>query len=241
MVLLVADAWPPFNATAGDDPEGYFVDIARAVFSEAGYTVDYQNVPWKRAIQGTHDGLFDGAIGASRTDGAGLVFPEEELARNRLAFYTRADDDWCFNGEQSLDGVSLGVIQGYDYRTWLLDYIERYQEEPERIQVMSGENPLEQNLVKLCNQRVDVVVDTDASIRYLAHQSGITDQIRKAGAGEEVAFCYIAFSPNERGRELAGILSDGIRELRRSGRLAEILSSYGLTDWQEQDYRRDCE
>ena len=48
-------------------------------------------VPWKRAIAETRSGRYHGAIGASKTDAQGFVFPEEELARNVLSFYIKKD------------------------------------------------------------------------------------------------------------------------------------------------------
>jgi polar amino acid transport system substrate-binding protein len=118
-LVLIADPWPPFNMEVGSDREGYIVDVARMVFEAAGHKVTYKNVPWKRAISGTRSGTYTGAIGASKTDGEGLVFPDEELARNVLAFYVLKDSLWKFEGLSSIETVAIGVIGGYDYREWL--------------------------------------------------------------------------------------------------------------------------
>ena len=71
-----------------------------------------------------------------------------------------------FRNKSDIERVSLGVIAGYDYRQWLLDYI------------------------------------------------------------------YIAFSPKRAdSQRYARMLSEGVVQLRRTGRLAVILSKYGLKDW----------
>lgn len=45
---------------------------------------------------------------------------------------------------------------------------------------------------------------------------------------------YIAFSPEIKdSQRYAQILSKGIKELRKSGRLKEILSKYDLMDWKQ--------
>lgn len=235
-IVLVADPWPPFNNEPGSDREGYLVDVARAVFEPAGHTVTYKTVPWKRAIDGTRSGRYAGAIGASKTDAAGFVFPDEELARNVLSFYTRRDNPWRFEGPASIETVSIGVAAGYDYRRWLNDYIRVQRGNHRRVQIVAGTNPLKQNLKKLLFKRIDVVVDSEAAIRYTAKEMGILEEIHPAGYGVEPAYIYIAFSPAlTDSPKLARMLSEGIADLRHSGRLKELLDRYGLRDWRDYD------
>jgi polar amino acid transport system substrate-binding protein len=231
-IVLVADPWPPFNNQPGSDREGYLVDVARAVFEPAGHTVIYMTVPWKRAIEGTRTGRYTGAIGASKTDAAGFVFPDEELARNVLAFYVRSDHPWRFDGPASIETVSIGVAAGYDYRRWLNDYIQVHRGNDRRVQIVAGANPLKQNLQKLLLKRIDVVVDTEAAIRFTAKEMGVLEEIHAAGYGVETAYIYITFSPVLTvSPKLASLLSKGVADLRRSGRLQRILDRYGLRDW----------
>lgn len=232
VLTLAADAWLPFNGTADTEPEGFMLDVAREVFDSRGIEIRYINTSWSRAIKGTEEGLFDGAVGASIGDGENLVFPGQELGRGYLAFYVQSDEQWTFEGIDSLSGKSLGVIESYDYRPWLGKYIRENNGDSRRIQVMSGENPLEQNIMKLVSGRVDVVVGNESTIRFAAKKLGILEKIKPAGYDDQVAFLYIGFSPaNPRSEEYARILSDGINELRLNGRLGEILDRYGLKDW----------
>ena len=50
-VILAADPWCPHNCLAGAPQEGYMVDIAREIFTAAGYEFDYQNFGWARSLQ----------------------------------------------------------------------------------------------------------------------------------------------------------------------------------------------
>jgi len=231
-ITLVADEWPPFNDKPGSEREGYLVDVARAVFGEQGYQVVYQLVPWARAVDMTRRGQADGAIGASRTDAPDFVFPEEELARNKLAFYTRKGDPWRFAGPSSVQGVTLGTIAGYDYRPWLLEYIAANQDKANKVQILHGNDPLQRNLTKLLAGRIDVVVDNEAAILSVAGEMGVLEKISSAGYGDETAFIYIAFSPAKpEARAHAARLSRGIATMREDGRLRAILARYNLTDW----------
>ncbi len=227
-ITIVADEWPPFNIVPGSEYEGYMVDIARTVFSPKGIEIDYKVIPWKRAVKGTRDGDYNAVIGASRTDAEGFIFPNEELAQNILSFYVKNGNPWIFENKNSLDSIKLGTIGGYDYRKWLNAHIKE-NESSDKVQIIMGDSPLKRNLQKVILGRIDVVVDNEAAIRWVAKKDGILDEITAAGYGKEPSFCYIAFSPNIEGsKNYAQILSDGIKELRSSGELQIILDKYGL-------------
>jgi len=236
VITLVADAWPPYNGGEDDELEGYMIDVAREVFGAEGYTVDYVIVPWKRALSGSLSGRYDGAVGTTKLEGAGLVFPGQELLRSRIAFYVRQDSAWKFSGPSSLDGVSLGVARGYDYTDWLNVYIVENESRPDRIQILEGHFPLRQNIRKLLAGRIDVMAGDEGCTRYTAIREGVLDQLTMAGRDPEENWCYIAFTPaREQGAKYAEILDAGIQRLRRNGRLDAILARYGVTDWARAD------
>lgn len=210
------------------------VDIAREVFEEKGIEVQYMTMPWKRALAETRKGVYTAAIGASKTDATGFVFPEEELARTKLAFYVKKGNPWKFKDIESIKQIKLGAIAGYDYRQWLNDYIKVNSNNPDKVQILTGDVPLQRNLSKLLLDRIDVVVDTEAAILWEAKRLGISHDIEPAGYGSEPSFCYIAFSPNRvRSPIYAQMLSDGIVKLRENGKLQDILDKYGLIDWKK--------
>jgi polar amino acid transport system substrate-binding protein len=180
----------------------------------------------------TQAGKVDGAIGASKNDGKGLIFPTEELARTRMAFYVRKGSSWRFTARSSISEVTIGAIAGYDYRNWLNTYIRNNRDNFTKVQVITGDEPLKRNLTKLMLERIDVVVDNEAVIQYVAKNIGISDNITCAGHDSEPSLLYIAFSPrNPQSSKYAEMLSQGIIRLRENGELKEILDKYGVSDW----------
>ena len=233
-ISLVADDWAPFNGTPNMQPEGYMVDIAREVFKAHNIGVTYQLMTWKRALEGTRTGAYMAVIGPTKEEAPYLIFPKEELSRNRLSFWVKKGTAWRFRNRDSVRQVSLGVIEGYDYRKWLNQYAQQNRNDKTKIQFVAGVNPMEMNLRKLMAGRIKAVVDNEAVIRYAAKQLGFQDSIELAGYDSEYAYCYIAFSPaHARSRAYARMLSEGTEKLRKSGRLAKILDVYGLRDWKE--------
>ncbi len=230
-ISFVGDEWPPFNGVPGGDEEGYLLDIVRGIFEPKGHRVTYIVLPWQRAIREVEAGYYDALLGPFITEAPGFIFPEEEAGYTTLSFFTRIDSTWTFTGFESLEEVRLGIIQDYEYRPWLQEF---RKEHPESFVIVSGEDAIYRNLQLLIRGRIDAIPTNEQAFRYRAKLAGVLDQVRFAGRdniGEGRKF-YIAFSPNKPTSEnYARLLSEGIREMRRSGRLNKILAKYGLKDW----------
>lgn len=234
-ITIVADEWPPFNGKVNSKAEGYMIDVARIIFKARGIEVEYITMPWKRAVFETQKGEYNAVVGASKADAEGFVFPKEELAHNRIAFYVKKGNPWKWQGVESIQKIRLGVIAGYDYRDALNNYIKENSHDTKNLQVMTGDLPLQRMLQGLILGRVDVVVDNEAAIRYEAKRLGLSDEIESAGYGQELSFIYIAFSPSlPKSAVYAQMLSDGIRQLRSSGELKNVFDKYGIADWKKE-------
>ena len=105
------------------------------------------------------------------------------------------DSLWKFEGLSSIETAAIGVIGGYDYREWLNNYIETHSGNDRRVQVVSGTDPLTQNLKKLLYKRIDVVVDTEAAIRYKSREMGILDKISQPAMAWNPPISTLRFHP----------------------------------------------
>tara|TARA_R110002110_G_scaffold73614_13_gene195288 strand:- start:2870 stop:3706 length:837 start_codon:yes stop_codon:yes gene_type:complete len=226
-VIIAADPWCPHNCVAGSPREGYAIDIAREAFAAAGYDIEYLNVSWARALQLAREGRIDAVAGAFKGDAPDFVFPQEASGISRTHMYTSADSHWEYQGIASLKGQTLLAINGYSYSPELDVYIERNLDDPNRVWILSGPAPLNRAIQLLDHQRADVFVEDEVVMNWALQTQGNLPP-RSAGEIYQAPF-YIAFSPaNPKAAELAKVLSDGTRELRRSGRLSEVLASYRL-------------
>jgi polar amino acid transport system substrate-binding protein len=225
--------WFPYNGVPGSDNEGFGVDMLRKVFAAQGYDVDYQLLPWKRALEDARVGLIDGVIGATIHEAAGFVIPEETLGPARMVLFSLKTNPWNYDGVGSLEQIRISAILGYDYGKTLNEYIEKNRHDPERVDMMGGVNAFEKNLFKLQRGTVDAIpanpVVFEAQVRLLGKDPG---QFRKAGTLPEELPILVAFSPKvERAGTLKKIWDEGVRRIRREGVLAGILARYGVSDW----------
>ncbi|WP_100916038.1 substrate-binding periplasmic protein [Pseudoalteromonas spongiae] len=230
-LVLVADPWCPYSCNEEDVRKGYMVELASIVFNQLGYKVEYQNMPWSRAIKSVKEGDVDGIIGAGRDEVPELIFPETPLGVAAHTFFTLKKSNWTYSSLQSLNTVSLGVIQNYSYGTLYDDYIKHHGSDISKVQLVSSLSGLEQNLSKLVRERVDVIIEDRNVVKYHYSSQDLEFELREAGvvSYEEV---YIAFSPKlKEAKLLAYTLSKQLKDMRKSGELAKTLSAYGINDW----------
>ncbi len=234
------DDWCPYIcAKEGQmnvlDPEepGYYIEVLRAIYEPAGYEPDFLLRPWGRAMQETRSGRLDALLSPAKSEAPDLVFPEEEIGMLGWCFYTLSGMDWNYAGPVSLLGIALGVLKGNDFGPEVQPHLERYADDPQRVQMVTGMDWKEKNIRRLQLGRIGAFLDEPSAIDLYLKRNDLAGDIRKAGClpAEKM---YVAFSPeNPNAEKLANVYDAGIQELRASGRLSEILSRYGLEDWRK--------
>ena len=234
------DDWCPYLCANAEKPNlldaeepGYYVDILRAIYEPAGYEIEFLLRPWGRAMNETRSGRLDALLSPSRSEAPDLVFPEEEIGMLGWCFYTLSGMQWEYGGPVSLGGITLGVLKGNDFGSEVQPYVDRFADDPQRIQMVTGMDWKEKNINRLKLGRIGAFLDEPSAIDLHLKKNDLDGKIRKAGClpAEEM---YVAFSPeNPEAEKLAALFDTGIRRLRTSGRLTEILSLYGLEDWKQ--------
>ena len=229
-IVVVADEWCPFNCSDESLDQGFMIDMAREVMAGSRYTVNYQTEAWTDAISDVRSGTFDAIVGASREEAKGLVLVEEPLGENKNCFYTRLDDPFVYNPAVNLRTRRLAVAAGYLYGQPIDDYIAAQRVNFNLLQLATGERPLLLNVKKLRAGRIDTVIENVHVMDYSLRKYRITG-VRLAGCDASTPI-YMAISPaREDAAKIASSMAQGIRKLRKTGRMREILAKYGLSDW----------
>jgi len=232
-ITLVSDRWCPYNCDPGSDKPGYMVEIVQIVFGRAGHQVEYQALPWARAVVAARNGEYDGVIGAARDGSArDFVFPDVPAGMSANAFLVRRGHPWRYTGIDSLPAVRLGVVLNYSYDAELDAYLAQHRGDPSKVLAEPGDGALARNLRKLESGQIEALIENRSVLEYQLAQRGLSDRFEFAGEMPSRG-SYIAFSPvKPASAEYARLLGEGIRELRRSGELDRILARYGLRDWE---------
>jgi len=243
-ITIVADEWCPYNCEEGSAKPGFMVEIAEEVFKKTGHDIVYKTMSWDRALEAVHKGQYYAAIGATRREGEDLIFPAKPQGYSRSYFYVRTSNNWNYEGIKSLDKMRVGFLEDYSYGKALDNYIEKYKDDKSRIIMSSGEEPLEEKVTSILRRDIEAFPEDNYVMGYYLSNNNKLGLLRKAGLvtekpsprDEEV---FIAFSPvRVKSKEFVKILSDGTEELRKNGRLKEILKKYGLEDWEQDVFGR---
>ena len=105
--------------------------------------------------------------------------------------------------------------------------------ETERVAVVAGSDYLNRLLAMLLSDRITAVIADENVFNYLVSLTSDRDEIRKAGCMSKSLPVYLAFSPAKYS-STSPILMDfdrAIRDMKKNGEFARILSRYGASAW----------
>lgn len=230
-ISIRADEWYPFNGDPKSNMPGFMIEIADVIFKKNGHKVDYKNMPWERSIDMVRKGKFDCVVGATTDETPDFKFPSLSLGQDVTQFFAKKDSNWTYSGVDSLKNVRLALISGYDYGDEIAGYVDS-QKGTDRVQMLGGNNALEQNIKKLIAGRLDVVAESTMVMNAKLQELKVAGQLKSVGDLDEPYDVYIACSPAKpSSQKYVDMLSKGMEELRASGELKAILDKYGLKDW----------
>ena len=228
---LVADEWFPYNGRPGSVPEGYMIDLARAVVAGSGDVVSYRTLDWRRSLDEVRAGRADCAVGANRGDARDFVFPNEPWGRSINAFFVRSDSHWNFRGVGDLKRIKLGVVDAYSYGP-LLDGYLKTPGHGAVVSITDSRHGLAAAFAQLFAKKIDVAVDDRDVGMALIDAMDLEGRVRIAGNSGDGLDVYLACSavlPTS--AEWIRRFDQGLRRMRDNGTLAKILKPYGLSDW----------
>ena len=141
-----------------------------------------------------------------------------------------------FRTLDDLENVILIVSATTDFSQEFEEYLQ-VGEKSGRVILMYGENVGKRGLALLSRGRGDVYLTGIIPLGHRTKKLGISDEFNITHAPYfPTAYVYPSFSKNNpKAQQYADMMTAGIRELRRTGRLATILAAYGLTDWADEN------
>ncbi|WP_346828788.1 transporter substrate-binding domain-containing protein [Pseudomonas abietaniphila] len=112
---LAGDAWAPY-ADVSLLNDGLSTDLIRTALGRAGYTTEYEQVPWARAIHGIGEGRYDILINAWYSEDRTRIgqFSGEYMV-NRLRFLKRKTSTVDYQSLTQLHPYSIAVVRSYAY------------------------------------------------------------------------------------------------------------------------------
>ena len=233
-LTITSDLWCPYSCEEQSDHPGFMVEIAKEIFESKGHKIHYKIVNWARAVQEAKEGKSNGVLGANRGDVPGFILPSVAIGNSANYFWALKDSKFNYQTVDGLKGKKIGVINGYSYGG---DEIDRpIQNKNKSFVVVSGDKALPQ-LIKMTDaKRLDAFIENPNVLQYvLSTMPEYKDKFKivskNMGSDPDL---FIAFSPaNPNSKKYADLLTEGMKSIRKNGKLKAILARYGMVDWQK--------
>lgn len=233
-ITVRADSWPPYNDDPKDPKAGYMIEVLKEIFEPHGHKIDYQLMSWDDSLANVRKGKYNAVVGAAKEDAEDFVFPEETFGGSKNTFFVLKKSKWVYTDPASIKQVKLGAIEGYSYSEIIDEYIKANKKNG-KVVFTRGEEALQLMINRLLTGKVDVIVE-DASVMFFALMKlkVPVGEVKAVGSPNDMQNLYVAFSPAlPASKGYAQQFDEGIRRLRASGKLQQILSRYNLSDWKK--------
>lgn len=219
--------WCP-HICQSTDQKGYVLDIAVEVFRAEGIELKIKFVPWSRAIEMTQSGQTSALLAPAKSEAPMLRYPEYPVGYQQICFFTHQLAAWRFVNERDLVGKRIGIANDVSIPTlenFIMSFPQYFHFQPYH------ENFVERNVRMVIRGRLDAFLFTKNSLLYTLQKLGFEKDIKEAGCVPKEPI-YMAFSPapEEKAKinDLMRLFDKGMARLQKSGRITEILASYGL-------------
>lgn len=224
-VSIAAPAyWCPYACGAAEPQAGFAVDIARAALESAGFSVEYRNLPYDRALREAREGRVDATLPTFKREAPGFIFPEYAVSLTEYCFYVPDNESWRYSGFESLKDIRFVATSGYSYGPTIDDYIAADLEQSTAL--IKGDDVPERLRRMVQLRRYDALLDD----RLLFESSPSSNGLVNAGCLNEPHPGYLALSPKIPGRSgaIAKAFDRGFERIRADGQICKILEKYGL-------------
>jgi polar amino acid transport system substrate-binding protein len=230
-IRLRADSWMPYNGDPKEALPGFSLELVRAALAPQGIIIDYQIMPWARALKELEGSEIDAVIGAVGDELPGMVLPNEAVGQTASDLIVLAGNPWTYTGVASLDAVKVGFPRGYAFAEELDKYLAANAKK--NVMEVGGDEPLVQARALMERKRIDAFIEGQLVFFWglSAEQKAL---YRVAGQAVAVKDIHVGFAPKgANSKRWADLLSKGIADLRAKGTLKEILTKYGISDWKK--------
>lgn len=213
-VLRIAS--PSWDNLLEQGGTGLYPELLRKIYTPAGWDVEVNIVPWKRAKQMLVSGSADAMPAAYLTPAEdGWIYPNLPMDVDRVLAVFHKRDVGPWRGAESLKGRKVIWPRGYNFQNYLdVNVSWREVDSPE------------QGWLMVANQRADYYLDIKAAVD--AFREG-HPRICQALSIEQVFTIntYLRFADRPRSRQLIEIYERGMDALMGTPELRELFSRWG--------------
>lgn len=224
-----SDSWCPYNCSPEDRDPGYLVEILQGAVRVNGHVLDYQLLPYSRALKMAQDGKITGIVGMLALDRKGFIFSKQMGVDSNCLFVNKGSR-LKYRQPADFDALApIGIIQGYGYPEEFQQWSARH---PKRVQAIAGEEVLVRQTQKLQSRRLGAFIENENVVRYSSSKLTELKNVELAGCMPGGDPLFIGFSTqNPKAAEIKVQVDAYLDAIRKSGELTRLLDKYRVTPW----------
>ncbi|PHR57062.1 MAG: hypothetical protein COA44_06630 [Arcobacter sp.] len=228
---LSAEENCPYACNDQAKDKGFVVDIITQVYKQVGYEVIYtSSKDYKPMLEGLEKGEYDLMIGVSPSKDTKLIYMKKPLGYTHNVIAMPKYSKWTYSSDNDLKELQLAVIKELIYSEALTKHIKKFKRHPSKIQILSGHLARKHNLKKLRFDKVTAIIDDRVSLRYFYFLKKKPFGFKIVHTSESMPI-HIAFAPKGyRAKKYATLLYKGLKKLKGSQELKDIMKKYGLSE-----------
>ena len=221
-ISAINDSWAPFLSP--DLPgQGIALQIVRAAFKEEGHEVEMTFAPWARSIKAVKEGSVDILVGTWWTEERSVLLNySDKYLVNNIKFIKRTGDSFKFDGLDSLNGKTVGIIRDYGYGDEFRRAINFKKPETSKLLY---------NLKKLTHNRLDLTLEDEIVARALIKNEApeLKDKISFSTNPLSSNTLHITSGlKNPRNKKIIADFNKGLEKIKKNGVYDAILKAHGL-------------
>jgi polar amino acid transport system substrate-binding protein len=220
-IMLASTEYPPYYGYNLKN-HGFISEIIKEAYNAAGYKIIVDYMTWKRALNDTKEGKYDGLFTVwHRKDREQWFVFTDPLPPNEIGFYKLKKNKITFKTYNDLKSYDIGIIQGYSYPSEFTQAGLRLEGVPQE----------HHNIAKLILGRMDLIVTDKILGKYIMatmHPESI-DAVEWLEPPIEVTNQYLVISKKTQDyQSKVEAYNLGLRTITKKGFIKKIMAKHGF-------------
>jgi len=219
VITVASEAW---EDNTNKDGTGLYWDIIRKVYEMDNIQLKIRIVPYARSVHMVKVNKADAWVASYIDEETFVVYPKWHFDADIVSALFQKDKFPDWKGVQSLTHKTVGWVRGYDY--------DQYIDIKMNIDEL---NSRDSALAMLQKNRIDVLLDALVEIK---------NELKKKDKLEKIGFdiqnyrieqllqlnLYLAFTKNDRGKQLMAIWDKNFYVLLKNGQIKKLYEKYKI-------------
>jgi len=222
-ITLATDSFAPYYAPNLLN-NGYLTQLVKEAFKRKGYELNVKFVPWKRALEHSKLGNYDGLLGAYYKEDRTKFFEySEKIDHTEIVFFTKKSRYIQYVKITDLSEYVIGVVRAYHYSKEF-DKAKKYLH-------LFEANHVKHNIKLLIHDRVDLILGSRKVVVRLLNQHYplYLSEVKFITPIVQSNKLYVTISKKRKNyKKIINDFNEGLKEIIEDGTYNKILKFHNF-------------